>query len=157
MSPGNGCAVMTLSREDTAGAHPFWYARVLRIFRIPVRHVGPNSKDQSPHTMDILWVRWLGIEPNYHWGFKEARLPKVGFIPDTDKNAFGFLDPSLVIRGCHLIPAFTEGRTTTLMKPGPSLGRLSRETDDWSSFYVNIYVVLLSNSLSQRFVPLQIC
>ncbi|KIK95705.1 hypothetical protein PAXRUDRAFT_75824, partial [Paxillus rubicundulus Ve08.2h10] len=44
-----------------------------------------------------------------------------------------------VIRGCHLIPVFAGGRTDTLMKPGPSLGRLAGETDDWSSFYVNIF------------------
>ncbi|KAF8426794.1 hypothetical protein L210DRAFT_3565833 [Boletus edulis BED1] len=48
--------------------------------------------------------------------------------------------PSSVIRACHLIPAFAGGRTAALMKPGPSLGRLPGETDDWGSFYVNIFV-----------------
>ncbi|KAF9232549.1 hypothetical protein BU15DRAFT_90630 [Melanogaster broomeanus] len=132
MSPARGCTVMTLFREDDVEAHPFWYARVLRVFQISVRHVGPDSKDPSPRTMEVLWVRWLGVEPDYQWGFKEARLPKVGFVPDTDEDAFGFLDPTLVVRGCQLIPAFAEG-------PGSSLGRLPEETDDWASFYVNIF------------------
>ncbi|KIK81577.1 hypothetical protein PAXRUDRAFT_807414 [Paxillus rubicundulus Ve08.2h10] len=119
MRPGNGCAIMTLSREDGPQAHPFWYAQQI---------------------IEVLWVRWLGIQPGYWWGFKEARLPKVGFITDNDKNTFGFLDPSLIIRGCHLIPAFAEGQTDTLLSHGESIARQSGESDDWSSFYVNIYV-----------------
>ena len=137
---GNG-AVMTLSREEGNGAHLFWYARVLHAFQVPFRFVGPHSRVESPHLMEVLWVRWFGVEPGYQWGFKNARLPKVGFVPDTDESAFGFLDPGLVIRACHLIPAFAAGRTTDLMRPGTSLGRLPGEVDDWVSFYVNMCVV----------------
>jgi hypothetical protein len=43
--------------------------------------------------MDFLWVRWLGVEPGYRAGIKKARLPKVGFVPEPDPYAFGFLDP----------------------------------------------------------------
>lgn len=86
---------MTLSHN---GEHPFWYARVLRAFQISICHLGQHSKDQSLRKMDMLWVRWLGVEPNYSWGFKHARLPKNGFVPDTDEDlAFGFLDPSSAI------------------------------------------------------------
>ncbi|KAH7927896.1 hypothetical protein BV22DRAFT_1006163 [Leucogyrophana mollusca] len=139
MRPGKDCVVMTLSREDGDGAHPFWYARVLRAFHIRVLHVGPNARNRSPQTLEFLWVRWFGVMPGHRWGFKEARLPKIGFVPDVDENAFGFLDPSLVIRGCHLIPAFVNGRSDTLLRPGPSVGRLPEETDDWTAYYVNIF------------------
>ena len=93
--------------------------------------------------MQVLWVRWLGVEPGYHWGFKEAHLPKVGFVPDTDDDAFGFLDPSLVMRGCHLILAFSEGRTDTLLRRGESCVRKPGESDDWHTLYVNMYVYSL--------------
>ena len=109
MRPGSGCTVMVLSREDGPDAHPFWYAQVLRTFQIPIIHVALNARDRSQKIMEVLWVCWLGIEPGYCWGFKEARLPKVRFVPDTDDHAFGFLDPSLVMHRCHLIPAFSEG------------------------------------------------
>ena len=46
--------------------------------------------------MELLWVRWLGVEPKYRWGFRTAQLPKVGFVPESDDNMFGFLDPSLI-------------------------------------------------------------
>ncbi|KAF9237036.1 hypothetical protein BU15DRAFT_76410 [Melanogaster broomeanus] len=139
LRPGHGCTVMTLSREDDPAAHPFWYAHVLRALHIDILHVGPHARHRSPQTMEVLWVRWLGVEPNYRWGFQEARLPKVGFVPESDEDAFGFLDPSLVIRGCHLIPSFVDGRTGDLLRHGLSLGRQPDEVDDWGSFYVNIF------------------
>ncbi|KAF8834144.1 hypothetical protein BDN67DRAFT_985532 [Paxillus ammoniavirescens] len=90
--------VVSQRLEDNVHAHPFWYACVLRAFQISVRHVGPNSKGPSPCTMEVLWVHWLGVEPDYQWGFKNACLPKVGFVPDMDENVFSFLDPSLVFQ-----------------------------------------------------------
>lgn len=78
-----------------------------------------------------------GVVPRYHWGFKDGRLPKVGFIPDSPA-AFGFLDPSLVVRACHLIPAFADGRTDDLLRHGPTVARPFGEVDDWNAFYVNM-------------------
>ena len=141
LRPGPKCFVFTLSREDGPDAHPFWYAQVLRAFHIEVLHTGPEARCRSLQTMELLWVRWLGVEPKYRWGFRTARLPKVGFVPESDDNAFGFLDPSLIIRGCHLIPCFHDGRTTALMKQGHSIARDPMEEDDQCSFYVNMYVV----------------
>jgi hypothetical protein len=129
---------MTLSREEGENAHPFWYALVLRAFRIRVLHTGPQARNRSSQSVEVLWVRWLGVDPTYRWGLKEARLPKVGFVPETDDNAFGFLDPSLVICGCHLIPAFSEGRSNALLRHGTSLARFQHETDDWAFFYINM-------------------
>jgi hypothetical protein len=48
--------------------------------------------------------------------FYYARLPKIGFVESTDKYAFTFLDPIQVIRGSHLIPAFSEGQTSALLQ-----------------------------------------
>lgn len=83
--------------------------------------------------------------PGHRYGLKVARLPKVGFVPDTDALAFGFLDPSLILRGCHLIPAFNEGRTSELLTAPLTAGRSPGEVDDWVSFYVNmcVYIFLL--------------
>ena len=89
--------------------------------------------------MEVLWVRWLGVDRDHKWGFKEARLPKVGFVPDhPDHVPFGFLDLSLVLRGCHLIPSFSDGRTNELLAPGLSIARLPGEVGDWAAFYVNM-------------------
>ena len=94
--------------------HPYWYAHTLGIFHACVFHVGIKSANQSPQDMEFLWVCWFGQVPGHHFSMKAARLPKVGFVPGEDDQAFGFLDPSLVVQGCHLIPSFCEGQTNEL-------------------------------------------
>lgn len=137
MNPRTRCDVMVLSRETQPSAHPFWYARVLGVFHAKVLHTGPQSHNHSIQHMEFLWVRWFGMEPGYSYGSTKARLPKVGFVPENEPNAFGFLDPSLVLRGCHLVPAFADGRTSKLLETQcPTAARPLGEIDDWATFYV---------------------
>lgn len=86
---------MVLSTETGPDAHPYWYARVLGVFHAKVMHSGPKSRNRSVQYMEFLWVRWYGIQPGYLRGLK---------------------DPSLVIRGCHLVPCFASGRTSMLLQ-----------------------------------------
>ncbi len=129
--------IMVNSRETGAGSHPYWYTQVLGAFHTRALHVGTHVTNRSPQNMPFLWVRWLGMESGYQYGHEKARLSKIGFLPDSDPSAFGFLDPSLVIRSCHLIPAFVDGRTDELL-PFPSVARDLGEVDDWAAFYVNM-------------------
>jgi hypothetical protein len=127
---------MVESREDSLNSHPFWYARVLGVFHAQIFHTGPHARNRSIQHMEFLWVRWFGIIEGNRYGRQVARLPKIGFLDETDPFAFGFLDPSLIVRGCHLIPAFADGRTQDLLTTNPSLGRPPGETDDWTAYYV---------------------
>jgi hypothetical protein len=57
--------IMLLSNEDIsegsgAPIHPFWYARVLKIFHVFVSDMG-SGRDKLER-MDILWVRWFGLD-----------------------------------------------------------------------------------------------
>ena len=138
VQPDGRSFLMTLSREEDPDRHPFWYCQLLKAFHIKV-HFCPGGVSHSKEMLEVLWVRWLGIDPEHKWGFKHYALPKVGFVPEQgDSPAFGFLDPSLVIRGCHLIPAFANGRTDQLLWRGHSVARLQGETDDWAGYYVNM-------------------
>ncbi|KAG6913900.1 hypothetical protein DXG01_003626 [Tephrocybe rancida] len=92
------------------------------------------------HCMEFLWVRWLGSEPGYRSGRRYTRLPKVGFVPESDPYAFGFLDPACVIRGSHLIPAFAAGSTSDLLAAQRTAARQMGTTEDWLNFYVDIFV-----------------
>ncbi|KAF9470281.1 hypothetical protein BDN70DRAFT_771787, partial [Pholiota conissans] len=122
-------------------AHPFWYAQVLGIFHADVQHTGPKSNNFAWVPMEFLWVRWLGIIPGHSFGRRQAKLPKLGFVPETDDFAFGFLDPTLVIRGCHLMPSFYDGRTSSLLlTEGPTEARKEGVIDDWENYYVGIFV-----------------
>jgi len=141
MNPRTSADVMVLSPETGRRAHPFWYARVLGVFHARILHTGPSATNRSIQHMEFLWVRWFGIDPDHRYGRRVARLPKIGFVPDSDPLAFGFLDPSLVLRGCHLIPAFNDGRTFDLLTASHTAARPPDEDGDWVAFYVNMYVL----------------
>ena len=117
--------VMVASPEldSTPGAHPFWYAQVLGIFHVDVQHVGPHFTSFAWRTIEFLWVRWLGVQgPGHVYTQDCAKLPKLAFVPSNDEYAYGFLDPAIIICGCHIIPGFNDGK----------------EGDDWASYYVNV-------------------
>ncbi|KAF9470026.1 hypothetical protein BDN70DRAFT_765144, partial [Pholiota conissans] len=115
INPNTHPFLMVASPETDPDAHPFWYAAVIGVFHANVQHIGNASRDYRFQHMEFLWVRWLGVEPGHSSGRDTATLPKIGFVPDTDEYAFGFLDPSLVLRGCHLLPSFVDGRTKELL------------------------------------------
>ncbi|KAJ3821654.1 hypothetical protein F5880DRAFT_1485705 [Lentinula raphanica] len=153
INPSNHADVMMLSGEDHPGAHPYWYARVLGIYRATVlsSHPQMTSTQSGPQDMEFLWVRWLGIDPEHRSTSRDARLPKVGFVEESDPFAFGFLDPAQVIRGCHLMPAFKDGRTNKLLQTTqPTVARKQGETNDWEYFYVGVFV---DRDMFMRYFP----
>ncbi|KAJ3710934.1 hypothetical protein C8R42DRAFT_648374, partial [Lentinula raphanica] len=153
INPHSHADVMVLSPETGPDAHPYWYARVLRIFRVWVvsTHPAASTSRSGPQEMIVLWVRWLGVDPEHHSGHQSACLPKIGFVDESDPFAFGFLDPAHVIRGCHLLPAFNNKRTNDLLQTTePTIARRSGETDDWQFFYVGIFV---DRDMYMRYFP----
>lgn len=130
---------MVKTGETTKNAHPFWYAQVLGAFHASVFDTNTESVGRSPQRMEFLWVRWLGVSPDHRSGFRHACLLRVGFASHNNPDAFGFLDPLHVIRGCHLIPVFADGKTVSLMPfQGETCARPPGEVEDWSYFYVNM-------------------
>ncbi|KAF9053250.1 hypothetical protein BJ165DRAFT_1331174, partial [Panaeolus papilionaceus] len=111
INPRSHPYIITVAPEG--GQHiPFWYAAVLGIFHVDFQHIGSKSKNVSFQTLHFLWVRWLqpAEEPTSSSGTtSQVQLPKVQFPPSNDKFAYGCLNPSLVLRACHLIPAFHDG------------------------------------------------
>ena len=123
--------VMVQSPEVGDNTHPYWYAQVLGIYHTQASTTHPAAAKHSAQPIQFLWVRWLGTEPGYRSGSQVARLPKIGFVEVTDEDAFGFLDPDLIIRGSHLIPAFHSGQTCDLMPyDGPTIARPASVKDD---------------------------
>jgi len=133
--------IMVKSPETGPYAQPFWYAYVIGIFYTSVSSCHPGVTAKSMCQMDFLWVWWFGVEPGqYRHGFCYAHLPKIGFVESTDEYAFTFLDPTQVIKGSHLIPAFTEGRTSALLQAIKLVAQVldPDKENDWVNFYVNM-------------------
>jgi hypothetical protein len=139
MNPCTHADIMVLSHgddEDEEKGHPYWYAHIIGIFHVNVRHVGPTSKGSDSQKIEFLWVRWFGRDLGYRAGWKARRLYHIGF---ADNQQFSFLDPKEVIRGVHLLPAFAHGQT--LANLAPSIARQpSEKHEDWVYYNVGMYV-----------------
>ena len=130
---------MLWSPEVGTSIHPYWYAQVLGVYHANISTTHPEASRHSAQHMEFLWVQWLSIEPGYQSGSKVEHLSKVGFVEETNLDAFGFLNPDLIIQGAHLIPDFNSGWTNNLMSyDGPTAAWCPDEKDDWMNFYVNM-------------------
>ncbi|KAJ3552779.1 hypothetical protein NM688_g3974 [Phlebia brevispora] len=104
-------------------------------------YTGPGHIAKEVRRMEFLWVRWFGRDLKAPGGFATRRLHRLGFVDADELGAFGFLDPSLVIRGVHLIPAFHYGRTQDLLGPSILRRELDKEDcEDWKYYYVDMFV-----------------
>ena len=52
-------------------------------------------------------------------------------------DVFGFVDPADVLRSCHLIPVFADGRQHL---DGATVSWNGRNADDWKYYYINRYL-----------------
>ncbi|KAG2743054.1 hypothetical protein P692DRAFT_20878962 [Suillus brevipes Sb2] len=141
LNPRTHADIMVLSHEDDdVDAHPYWYARIIGVFHAFVifndTAVGTSSHEQKQ--IDFVWVRWFGRDLEHRAGWRAKRLHRVGFIPHSDPGAFRFIDLKQIIRGIHMIPAFTKGHTTDLLPPS-IVCHPSENDEDWIYYYVNLF------------------
>lgn len=131
--------ILLLSEEDDDAMdyHRFWYARVLGIYHVEVKD--RYARQTTWQRFEILWVRWFGRDSGQtRVGWEGKCLDRVGYIPD-EVGAFGFIDPSWVLRGIHLIPAFHGGRTTRYLSAPSEAADVENSSTDWDYYYVNRY------------------
>lgn len=133
--------IMVLARGSIEGSetpHHFRYARIIGIFHANVQYVGPGAKDYNTRRLDFLHIRWFELVPSDPQ-LGELALDMLRFVPMSNRDAFGFLDPAEVLRGCHIIPAFAKGRLHP--DSNTSSSYMVKDSDDWRNYYVNRYSV----------------
>ncbi|KAJ6544942.1 hypothetical protein B0H10DRAFT_1658457, partial [Mycena sp. CBHHK59/15] len=91
-----------------------------------------NSEQGRP--VSFLWVRHFLLDRTFK---KRKRPHRVEFVPESNDNAYGVVNPEEVIRASHLIPAFAHGPTDAVLHT--SLARHKGEFDDWKYHYVNFF------------------
>lgn len=154
------CDIMALADTDHSGLdgtgsdHTFLYGRVLGIYHVNVVYTGEDMVDYSARRVEFLWVRWFQYVGLKSVAWKDLRLDAVDFPPMASEGAFGFLDPSHVLRGCHIIPAFASGRARL---DGVGLSHCARDAHDWSRYYVNRYDIHEFNWSGYLMHRFQIC
>jgi hypothetical protein len=130
---------------DSSPDHPYWYAKILGIYHANIIWSN-DAANHTPRRMEFLWVRWMELVEPGSWD--RCELDRVAYIPaNTYRDAFGFLDPALVLRAAHLIPAFNFGRSPN--PTGHALALDDRTEGDWHSYYVNRLVYFLLTNCCQ--------
>jgi hypothetical protein len=124
---------MVLADSSSTLGEEFMYARVLGIYHANVIYIGAGFLDYQPRRMEFLWVRWYRKIESMRSGRNARKLDRVQFLPMSDDDAFGFIDPSDVLRSSHLIPRFARGRQYS---DGKGLSRCARDSSDWREYYV---------------------
>jgi hypothetical protein len=151
--------IMLLSPHEHIGGKPFstshqyQYARVVGIY-----HANVICTIQNRHyvrRMEFLWVRYLEVLENVpvQNGWSAARLDRLTFRSMRLDGAFGFVDPEQVIRACHLIPRFCNGKAQPTSICGPSarpLSAFARDHEDWKEYYVNRSIIFIASSQRKR-------
>ncbi|KAG6914588.1 hypothetical protein DXG01_016444 [Tephrocybe rancida] len=124
------CNIMLLNPDFNGNPgtdHPYLYAQVLGIYHANVVYSGHGNCDYHPRRVEFLWVRWYRLEE----GHRARRLDQLSFPPIADYNSFGFVDPSDVLRGCHLISRFSHG------KIDQNISSLAKDHKDWKCYYID--------------------
>ncbi len=121
----------TVSHPEIGSVHPFLYARVIGVYHINVVYIGVGMKDYNPMRFDFLHVRWFQLDSTMQ---AQDCLNRVSFPPIANTDAFSFLDPSLVLRACHIIPAYSLGKRNL---EGVQLSEMAKDKNDWKGYYVN--------------------
>ena len=125
------CDIMMLVPLEST--HPFLYARILGIFHANVIYTSSGFKDYIARCLEFLWVGWFETI-DVPAGWEHMTLDSLKFIPMTQDDAYGFIDPTNILRGCHLIPAFASGRKHP---DGVSVSWNARDGADWKHYYIN--------------------
>lgn len=135
----DGAALKDSDALDDKRDGPYLYARVLGVYHANVIYVGAGATDYQSQRMDILWVRWYQQIDLGQTGWKARKLDRVRFpsfansIPDQG-GIVGFLDPSSVLRACHIVPRFCKGMR---YEDGRGVSFCGRDSSDWREYYVN--------------------
>lgn len=119
--------------DDPSNLHHFLYARVLGVYHANVIYTGPGMKDYEARRLDFLWVRWYEIVDPASSGWSNSRLDTIRFPPISRKDAFDFVDPSNVLRGCHVMPNFAKGKRHL---DGVGISRCAKDVNDYHCYYV---------------------
>ena len=135
---GPRCNIMLLANHtdgsESSRLHHFMYARVLGVYHTDVVYTGPGMQNFEARSFQILWVRWYEVvdsDPGSS-GWDSSTLEMLRFPPLHQDNSFGFVDPEVVLRGCHILPAFDKGKRESNV----NISRSAKDNKDYLLYYV---------------------
>lgn len=162
INPSTHPDVILLS-GDSETDHPYCYARVIGVFHADIAFTGPGYSTLGFKRIDVIWLRYLQIDLTHAFGFAARRLPRLQFISHQDSGAFGFIDPDLIIRGAHFIPAFAHEKTQEYLSKSVARPCTHNsdddngdEDEDYRYYYANMWVLSLFSHLVTNLLRFQV-
>lgn len=156
------CNVMLLDGAFTqnsgshSSAHPYLYAKILKICHASVSYIGflpDGTKNETAHRLDFAWIHWY----DFHDSKDQFSLDQLTLQPLDSGTALGFLDPSDIVWCAHLIPRFSLGPSESKAPRSKCLPKPNEDTQ-WKSYYVNRLLLSLHPSfISPLLTSLQVC
>ncbi|KAG1881540.1 hypothetical protein C8R48DRAFT_587375 [Suillus tomentosus] len=128
------CNIMLLKHDRIDGEREdnYLYAKVIGIHHV---NVVLSANMHESRRIEFLLVRWYESVQSHTWD--TGGLGRVHFRPLQSPMAFGFIDPGVVLRGCHVIPAFSRDQHN----PGErGISPLAGDRYDWHEYYINSFV-----------------
>jgi hypothetical protein len=126
---------MILRADDDTGSHghKYIYGKVLGIYHVNVIFIGNGMVDYTPLRTEFLWVRWYTpVDDSAAW--ETLKLDRLSFPRMSDEFSFDFLDAADVLRGCHIIPSFADGKRHP---DGSGVSACVGDKNDWRRYYLN--------------------
>jgi hypothetical protein len=121
---------MVLADGEDAESHPFLYGCVLGVYHVNVIYISPGMVDYRPRRVEFVWVHWYDhIKPYGSWTGRT--LDQLHF---PGEGAYDFIDPADIVRGCHIIPAFAQGKCDMNGRGSAEAAHLAR---GWNKYYIN--------------------
>ncbi|TEB34544.1 hypothetical protein FA13DRAFT_1625246, partial [Coprinellus micaceus] len=118
--------------HDSPLPHPYLYAKVIGIYHANVAYIGAlpdGTRDFATHRIDFVWMhRYSILESDTEFSLDRLALKTLAL-----DDALGFLDPSKIVRGVHLIPQFSLGKETSALPRS----KYVPAQDAWSAYYIN--------------------
>jgi hypothetical protein len=125
--------MLLADNADDPNSHHFLYARVLGVYHANVIYIGPGMYSYEARRLDFLWVRWYEVVDPTSSGWGSLRLDSVRFPPMNQEDAFGFLDPKDVLRGCHVMPNLAKGKRHA---DGVGISHCAKDSEDYHRYYI---------------------
>jgi hypothetical protein len=142
--PKTHIMILNPAYSSDIAAHPFLYARVHGIYHANIVYKG-GTRDSEAVRLEFLWVRWFRWEGRSasSYGLHVLTFPHV-----TENGAFGFIDPTDILRGCHIVPGSSPDEVTV----HGNLSGVARDSEDSKAYFVNpsAFYLYFLRSLADR-------
>ncbi|TEB23227.1 hypothetical protein FA13DRAFT_1640158, partial [Coprinellus micaceus] len=130
--------VMILNPTYSRGSpsHPFSYGKVIGILHANMGYVGSIGRQGAEYDfypLEFVWIRRYEVHP----ASGDFELDQAEILPIDTPASHCFVDPSDILRACHMVPNFDKGPR---YYDGKGRSAIANDGSDWERYFINRFV-----------------